>query len=73
MIKTYNKLVRDRTPEVIRVSGKECEVSVVSGKENTELLEKKLMQEVGEFWEDIKTNCVHNLFTSPAEWALINF
>lgn len=50
-MKTYDKLVRDRIPEVIRAAGKKCEVSVVSGKEKTELLEKKLMEEVGEFLE----------------------
>lgn len=48
---TYNKLVRDKIPEVIRAAGKECEVSVVTGKKKTELLEKKLMEEVGEFLE----------------------
>lgn len=48
---TYNKLVRDKIPEIIRASDKECEVSVVCGKEKTELLEKKLMEEVGEFLE----------------------
>lgn len=48
---TYNKLVRDKIPEVIRATGKECEVSVVSGKEKTKLLENKLMEEVNEFLE----------------------
>lgn len=50
-MKIYNKLVRDKIPEVIRGSGKKCEVSVVIGKEKTELLEKKLMEEVNEFLE----------------------
>lgn len=48
-MKIYNKLVRDKIPEVIRGSGKKCEVSVVIGKEKTELLEKKLREEVNEF------------------------
>lgn len=50
-MKVYDKLVRDRIPEVIRASGKECETSIVSGDKKTELLEKKLMEEVGEFME----------------------
>lgn len=50
-MKVYDKLVRDRIPEVIRAAGKECETSVVSGKKKTELLEKKLMEEFGEFLE----------------------
>lgn len=50
-MKVYDKLVRDKIPEVIRASGKECETSIVSGKKKTELLEKKLMEEVEEFME----------------------
>lgn len=50
-MKVYDKLVRDKIPEVIRAAGKECETSIVSGEKKTELLEKKLMEEVGEFME----------------------
>lgn len=50
-MKVYDKLVRDRIPEVIRATGKECETSIVSGEKKTGLLEKKLMEEVGEFIE----------------------
>ncbi|MFR4995622.1 MAG: phosphoribosyl-ATP pyrophosphohydrolase [Clostridium paraputrificum] len=48
----YNKLVRDKIPEIIRADGKECEVRIAEGKEKCELLEKKLMEEVNEFLED---------------------
>ena len=51
-MKEYNKLVRDKIPEIIRVDGKECEVRIAKGKEKYELLEKKLMEEVNEFLED---------------------
>lgn len=51
-MKKYNKLVRDKIPEIIRADGKECEVQVASRKEKYELLEKKLMEEVNEFLED---------------------
>lgn len=51
-MKNYDKLVRDRIPEIIRADGKECEVEIVEGKRKYELLEKKLMEEVGEFLED---------------------
>ncbi|SHJ11108.1 Predicted house-cleaning noncanonical NTP pyrophosphatase, all-alpha NTP-PPase (MazG) superfamily [Clostridium cavendishii DSM 21758] len=50
-MKVYNKLVRDRIPEIIKNSGSECECSVVTGAEKTEMLEKKLMEEVEEFLE----------------------
>lgn len=51
-MKRYNKLVRDKIPEIIRADGTECEIRVAEGKEKYELLEKKLMEEVNEFLED---------------------
>lgn len=51
-MKRYNKLVRDKIPEIIRAEGKECEVKIAEDKEKYELLEKKLMEEVNEFLED---------------------
>ncbi|SQB91196.1 Uncharacterised protein [Clostridium paraputrificum] len=51
-MKKYNKLVRDKIPEIIRADGKECEVKIAEGKEKYEFLEKKLMEEVNEFLED---------------------
>ena len=51
-MKTYNKLVRDLIPQVIRKSGKECEIEVVSKEERAELLVAKLMEEVNEYLED---------------------
>lgn len=51
-MKKYNKLVRDKIPAIIRADGKGCEVKIVEGNDKYELLEKKLMEEVGEFLED---------------------
>lgn len=51
-MKKYDKLVRDRIPEIIKADGKECEIKIVEGKEKFELLEKKLNEEVNEFLED---------------------
>ncbi|MDU5740141.1 MAG: nucleoside triphosphate pyrophosphohydrolase [Clostridium sp.] len=51
-MKKYNKLVRDKIPEIIRADDKECEVKIAEGKEKYEFLEKKLMEEVNEFLED---------------------
>lgn len=51
-MKIYNKLVRDNIPEVIKASGKICEIEIVNGKEKQELLEKKLLEEVNEYLED---------------------
>lgn len=51
-MKKYDKLVRDKIPEVIKKSGKECEFIVAPKEERYELLERKLKEEVGEFLED---------------------
>ena len=51
-MKIYNKLVRDRIPEIIKESGTTCEIEIVNRKEKQELLEKKLLEEVNEYLED---------------------
>ena len=51
-MKVYNKLVRDKIPEIIEADNKKCEIEIVQGKEKQELLEKKLLEEVNEYLED---------------------
>ncbi|EOD01839.1 nucleoside triphosphate pyrophosphohydrolase [Caldisalinibacter kiritimatiensis] len=51
MEKVYNKLVRDRIPEIIEKSGKEYEVEIMEDEEYKELLNKKLLEEVNEYLE----------------------
>ncbi|MBM6819329.1 nucleoside triphosphate pyrophosphohydrolase [Clostridium saudiense] len=51
-MKTYNKLVRDLIPEVIKKSGKECDIEIANMEQRTGLLEAKLMEEVNEYLED---------------------
>ena len=51
-MKKYNKLVRDLIPDVIKASGKECEIEVAQVQERSELLEAKLNEEVNEYLED---------------------
>lgn len=51
-MKLYNKLVRDKIPEIIKVDGRECETLVVTEEEKYKLLEDKLQEEVNEFLED---------------------
>ena len=41
-MKEYNKLVRDKIPEIIRADGKECEIRVAEGKEKYEFLRRNL-------------------------------
>ena len=48
----YDKLVRDRIPEIIENSGNHCEVEVVSDEVALEYLYKKLNEEVSELLDD---------------------
>ena len=52
VMKTYNKLVRDKIPEIIKADGRECDTLIVDGDEKYKLLEAKLQEEVKEFLED---------------------
>lgn len=51
-VKIYNKLVRDKIPEIIEESGKKCDTMIASKEEYTKLLEEKLKEEVNEFLKD---------------------
>lgn len=51
-MKAYNKLVRNKIPEIIKADGKECEVILAAREEMEGLLEKKLLEEVNEYMED---------------------
>ena len=55
MIKTYNKLVRDRIPEIIEGSGKQCRVEVLSGEDYLRMLDAKLDEELAEYHRDQNT------------------
>ena len=42
----YNKLVREKIPEIIEASGKTCETEILSDEEYLQMLDKKLDEEV---------------------------
>ncbi|KRE45826.1 nucleoside triphosphate pyrophosphohydrolase [Paenibacillus sp. Soil522] len=46
---TYNKLVRDKIPQIIEANGKKCEVKVLSQDEYLQMLKVKLQEELDEF------------------------
>lgn len=48
MRQEYNKLVRDRIPEIIRQNGSECEVVTLSSEEYRQALRSKLIEEATE-------------------------
>lgn len=49
---TYNKLVRDRIPEIIEASGKNCIVETLSEERYLEMLDAKLDEELAEYHKD---------------------
>ncbi len=49
---TYNKLVRDKIPEIIRSRGADCEVEVLSPEEYLAALDRKLDEELAEYHAD---------------------
>ena len=48
----YNKLVRDKIPEIIASKGGKAEIRILSDEEYACFLEKKLDEEVAEFHKD---------------------
>jgi len=50
-MKTYNKLVRDKIPEIISSSNKTCTTRILSDREYLDELNKKLKEELNEYLE----------------------
>ena len=51
-VKLYQKLVRDRIPEIIEASGKSCVTEILSDADYLELLDAKLDEELAEYYKD---------------------
>ena len=51
MAKIYNKLVRDRIPEIIEASGKTCLTATLSDEAYLHMLDLKLCEELAEYQE----------------------
>ena len=51
MTKTYDKLVRDRIPEIIEGTGQRCEIRVLSDEDCIRKLDEKLNEELAEYQE----------------------
>ena len=48
----YEKLVRDKIPEIIEGSGKQCEIEILSDEKYLEMIDKKLDEELAEYHQD---------------------
>jgi len=71
MKKTYNKLVRDKIPEIIKETGAQCEYHVATGEDLKKALYNKLAEEINEFIED---PCVEEMADiQEVLWAIQEF
>lgn len=50
-MKVYNKLVRDRIPEIIESKNESCKTRILDDKEYLDELNKKILEEVKEYLE----------------------
>ena len=48
----YSKLVRDRIPEIIKLSGKTCVTTTLSDEEYLRMIDQKLDEELTEYHKD---------------------
>ncbi len=48
----YNKLVRDRIPEIIAAAGNACEIEILSPEDYLVMLDAKLDEELAEYHKD---------------------
>lgn len=51
-MKVYDKLIRDKIPQIIEKDGRICETIKVNREEHYQRLKEKLMEEVTEFIQD---------------------
>ena len=51
-VKVYNKLVRDKIPEIIEQDGKKCTVRVLDDEEYLKALDAKMDEELAEYHKD---------------------
>ncbi len=49
---TYNKLVRDKIPEIIEADGKTCKTEVLSDEEYLRMVDAKLDEELAEYHKE---------------------
>ena len=52
MVKKYNKLVRDRIPEIIEATGKNCVIEILSTADYLCMIDAKLAEELTEYHKD---------------------
>lgn len=51
-VKMYNKLVRDKIPDIIESQGKKCVTDILKDDEYLKMIDEKLNEELKEYYED---------------------
>lgn len=51
-VKIYNKLVRDKIPEIIEADGRSCKTEILSKEEYLKMVDAKLDEELAEYHKD---------------------
>jgi predicted house-cleaning noncanonical NTP pyrophosphatase (MazG superfamily) len=59
----YNKLIRDRIPEIIRAAGKQCETDMMTDEEYIQALRSKLVEEA----QEVEQAAPNDLLTELAD------
>lgn len=51
-VKVYNKLVRDKIPEIIEADGRKCKTAILSEEAYLKMVDAKLDEELAEYHKD---------------------
>ncbi|MFW6026856.1 MAG: phosphoribosyl-ATP pyrophosphohydrolase [Candidatus Woesearchaeota archaeon] len=70
-MKKYNKLIRDKIPEIIEKAGKDYEIKTLKGKKYLNSLNQKLQEELDEYLEDENVKELANLL--EVIYAILDF
>jgi len=57
-MKTYNKLIRDHIPKIIKDAGKTCKVRILNDEEYKASLKEKLIEESNELLEAVSIEAI---------------
>ncbi len=72
MVKIYNKLVRDRIPEIIQENGQLCRTRILTDSEYITALDAKLQEEYGEYKESRSIEELADIFEVLCAMAACN-
>ena len=63
MVRKFNKLVRDRIPEIIMSTGSECKIRTLNDEEYLKMIDEKLDEELADLLEVIRAAAIARGYT----------